>query len=102
MARTRKSLQKNYIKEASSFILIALGILLTLSILSYDRADDPNLKIDKNSIEIKNWIGPAGAAIADPLIKYTLGYPIIFLPIIIILLRLTIAPRLLSPTPNHL
>lgn len=85
MAKTRKSLQKNYIREASSFILIALGVLLVLSILSYDRADDPNLKIDKNSIQITNWIGPAGAAIADPLIKYTLGYPIIFLPIIIIL-----------------
>ena len=36
-------------------------------------------------MQIKNWIGPAGAAIADPLIKYTFGYPILVLPIIIIL-----------------
>ena len=88
MARRKKSFQKNYAREASSFILIALGIILMLAILSYDRADDPNLKIDNNSIQIKNFIGPAGAAIAAPLMNYTLGYPILFLPIIIILVGL--------------
>ena len=85
MAKRKKSLQKNYTKEATSFILIALGIILMLAIFSYDRADDPNLKIDNNSIQIKNWIGPAGAAIAAPLMNYTLGYPILFLPLIIII-----------------
>ncbi len=88
MAKRKKSFQKNYTREASSFILIALGIILMLAILSYDRADDPNLKIDNNSIQIKNLIGPAGAAIAAPLMNYTLGYPILFLPIIIILVGL--------------
>ncbi|MCK4559675.1 MAG: DNA translocase FtsK 4TM domain-containing protein [Calditrichia bacterium] len=88
MARRKKSFQKNYAREASSFIMIALGIILMLAILSYDRADDPNLKIDNNSIQIKNFIGPAGAAIAAPLMNYTLGYPILFLPIIIILVGL--------------
>lgn len=88
MARRKRSFQKNYTREASSFILIALGIILMLAVISYDRADDPNLKIDNNSIQIKNWIGPAGAAIAAPLMNYTLGYPILFLPIIIILVGL--------------
>ncbi len=88
MARRKRSFQKNYTREASSFILIALGIILMLAIISYDRADDPNLKIDNNSIQIKNWIGPAGAAIAAPLMNYTLGYPILFLPIIFILVGL--------------
>lgn len=88
MARRKKSFKKNYTREASSFIMIALGIILMLAILSYDRADDPNLKIDNNSIQIKNFIGPAGAAIAAPLMNYTLGYPILFLPIIIILVGL--------------
>ncbi len=88
MAKQKKSFQKNYTREASSFILIALGIILMLAVLSYDRADDPNLKIDNNSIQIKNWIGPAGAAIAAPLMNYTLGYPILFLPIVIILVGL--------------
>jgi S-DNA-T family DNA segregation ATPase FtsK/SpoIIIE len=86
MAKRKKSFQKNYSKEASSFILIALGIILILAIVSYDRADDPKLQIDNNSIQIKNWIGPAGAAIAAPLMNFTLGYPILFLPIIIIMI----------------
>ncbi len=85
MAHKRKAAQKTYSQEATSFILIALGVILLLAIFSYDRRDDPNLKIENNSIQIKNWIGPAGAAIADPLIKYTFGYPILVLPIIIIL-----------------
>jgi S-DNA-T family DNA segregation ATPase FtsK/SpoIIIE len=86
MAKRKKTIQKNYSREATSFILIALGIILILAIVSYDRADDPNLQIDNNSIQIKNWIGPAGAAVAAPLMNYTLGYPILFLPVIIILI----------------
>ncbi len=85
MAKKRAQNQKNYTREATSFILIALGIILMLAIISYDRADDHNLNIDKNSIQINNWIGPAGAAIADPLMKYTLGYPILALAIVILL-----------------
>ena len=86
MGKKRNSAQKNYSREAISFIMIALGIILLLSVLSYDRADDPNLKIAENSIKIRNLIGPAGAAVADPLMKYTLGYPILFLPILIIIM----------------
>ncbi len=86
MGKKRKSVQKNYSREAISFIMIALGVILLLSVLSYDRADDPNLKIAENSIKIKNLIGPAGAAVADPLMKYTLGYPILFLPVLIIVI----------------
>ena len=86
MANKRKNDQKNYTREAVSFILIALAIILFLSIISYDRADDPNLKIDKNSIEINNLIGPAGAAVADPLMKYTLGYPVLFLPVLLMMI----------------
>jgi len=46
MANKRKREQKNYSREAVSFILIALAIILFLSLLSYDRADDPNLQIE--------------------------------------------------------
>ena len=58
MAKRRKSQQKSYIREASSFILIALGVILILAILSYDRADDPNLRIENNSIQLVNKFTP--------------------------------------------
>jgi len=81
--RTRQA-DKNYTREALSIIFIGLGIILILAIVSYDRTDNPNLDILNNSIKIKNWLGPLGAAIADPLMNFTLGYPILVLPILII------------------
>jgi len=75
---------KNYNREAISVILIGIGLILLLAILSYSRMDNPNLDIDNNSITIKNWLGPLGAALASPLMNLTLGYPIIVLPVLII------------------
>lgn len=71
--------------EAIGVILIGFGLILLLSILSFSQTDNPQLKIENNSIKIKNLLGPTGAAIAQPLMNYTLGYPIIVLPVIIIL-----------------
>ena len=84
MKKKRKTTPKNYTREATGIIFIGLGIILILAIFSYDRQDNPNLDIENNSIQIKNWLGPLGAAIADPLMNYTLGYPILILPLIII------------------
>jgi len=84
MKKKRATPPKNYSREAASIIFIGLGIILILAIISYDRTDNPGLEIENNSIHIKNWLGPLGAAIADPLMNYTLGYPILILPILII------------------
>jgi DNA segregation ATPase FtsK/SpoIIIE, S-DNA-T family len=84
MKKKRKTTPKNYTREATGIIFIGLGIILLLAIFSYDLQDNPNLDIENNSIQIKNWLGPLGAAIADPLMNYTLGYPILILPLIII------------------
>jgi S-DNA-T family DNA segregation ATPase FtsK/SpoIIIE len=85
MANRRKNTRKNVSREASSLVIIGLGIILLLAIVSYDRADNPDLEIQNNSIEINNWLGPLGAAIASPLLNYTFGYPIIVLPLLILL-----------------
>jgi len=84
MKKKRKTTPKNYTREAVGIIFIGLGVILMLAILSYNRQDNPNLEIANNSIQIKNWLGPLGAAIADPFMNYTLGYPILVLPLIII------------------
>jgi S-DNA-T family DNA segregation ATPase FtsK/SpoIIIE len=62
---------------------MGLGVILFLAIVSYSRLDNPNLDIVNNSIKIKNWLGPLGAAIAAPIMNYTLGYPIVIIPILI-------------------
>jgi len=84
--RNKKEMSQTRRNEAFGVILFGLGVFLLLSLLTYNQADNPNLEIDNNSIKIKNLLGPTGAAIAQPLMNYTLGYPIIVLPIIIILL----------------
>jgi S-DNA-T family DNA segregation ATPase FtsK/SpoIIIE len=75
---------KNYNREALSVVLICIGAILLFAIISYSRLDNPSLDIKNNSIGIKNWMGRLGAALAAPLINYTLGYPIIIVPALII------------------
>jgi DNA segregation ATPase FtsK/SpoIIIE, S-DNA-T family len=88
--RNKKQMSPARKNEAFGVILIGLGVFLLFSLVTYNQADNPNLVIDNNSIEIKNLLGPTGAAIAQPLMNYTLGYPIIVLPIIILVLGYTL------------
>jgi S-DNA-T family DNA segregation ATPase FtsK/SpoIIIE len=82
-----------YTKVAVSILLIVLGIFLLFSIISYDRIDNPDLQVKNNSIKVNNWIGPVGAAIAYPLMNYSLGYPIIVIPLIIILIGIRLSQQ---------
>ena len=84
MKKRSRTEDRNYTREALSIIFVGLGIILILAIVSYDRTDNPNLEILNNSIGIRNWLGPLGAALADPLMNFTLGYPILVLPVLII------------------
>ena len=84
--RNKKQMSQTRKNEAFGVILIGLGVFLLLSLITYHQTDNPNLEIDNNSIEIKNLLGPTGAAIAQPLMNYTLGYPIVVLPLIILIL----------------
>jgi DNA segregation ATPase FtsK/SpoIIIE, S-DNA-T family len=75
---------QNYNRQAISVILIGIGFIVFLAVISFSRLDNPNLDIENNSIVIKNWLGPLGAALASPLMNYTLGYPVIVFPLLII------------------
>jgi len=85
MAKKRdKSSAKNYNREAFSIVIGGIGLILLLALISYSRLDNPSLNLENNSIAIKNWLGPLGAAFASPLMNYTIGYPIIVIPALII------------------
>jgi len=78
--------QSNVVKsEIYGLLLIAVGILLGLAILSYHQGDPTGFLEENNIYQVKNWLGIFGATIAAPLFQWTLGYPILFLPIVIIL-----------------
>jgi S-DNA-T family DNA segregation ATPase FtsK/SpoIIIE len=82
--RQVKKEAKNYNREALSIILICIGAIVLFAVISYSRLDNPSLDIENNSIGIKNWMGRLGAALASVLMNYTLGYPIMVIPALII------------------
>ncbi len=71
--------------EVYGLILIAVGILLALALLSYHPGDPTGFLDENNIYKVKNWLGIFGATIAAPIFQWTLGYPILILPLFIIL-----------------
>jgi len=71
--------------EISGLILIAIGLILGLALLSYHQSDPVGLLEEGNIYTVQNWLGLFGATIAAPLFQWTLGYPILVLPILIVI-----------------
>ncbi len=68
-------------REIIGVLLLVLGLLILLSLLSYHAQDWPNSSSRQMA---HNWMGLIGAAIAHYLILYTIGFPILVLPILIL------------------
>lgn len=71
-------------REIVAILFIAVGILLGLSLLSYHQSDPVGFLDGNNLYQIKNWLGPFGATIAAPIFQWTLGYPSLVFPVIIL------------------
>lgn len=69
-------------REIIGLLLIAIGILVFLSLFSYNPAEEPT--ISKNVV-IHNWMGIVGVFVSHWLFKYTLGVVSFVIPILIIL-----------------
>lgn len=79
--------------EISGLILVAMGIIIGLSLLSYNQSDPVGILAENNIYQVKNWLGVFGATIAAPLFQWTLGYPILVIPTIVIMLGLNLLLR---------
>jgi len=69
-------------QEILGILLIALGLLVLLSLVSYNPIEEPT--ISKN-IAIQNWMGIVGVYIAHYLIKYTLGVAVGIFPVLMLI-----------------
>jgi len=69
-------------QEITGLLLIGLGILVFLSLISYNSLEEPT--ISKNVV-IGNWMGILGVFIAHYLIKYTIGAAAFVLPVLLLL-----------------
>ena len=72
-------------RQAWGVLLSGISLLLFLAIVSFSVKDPVNLNVAGNQVAIRNWLGPAGAALSYYLMQGTLGYPILVLPIIIMM-----------------
>jgi S-DNA-T family DNA segregation ATPase FtsK/SpoIIIE len=69
-------------REITGLLLIGLGILVFLSLISYNSQEEPT--ISKNVV-IGNWMGILGVFIAHYLIKFTLGAAAFIVPVLLVL-----------------
>ncbi|MFA6744060.1 MAG: DNA translocase FtsK 4TM domain-containing protein, partial [Candidatus Neomarinimicrobiota bacterium] len=68
-------------QEIVGILLIALGVLIILSLVSYNSVEEPTIS---RNIAIQNWMGIVGIYISHYLIKYTIGVTVLILPILML------------------
>ena len=89
MAKHKSKKISNHKRQAWGVLLLGIALLLFLAIISYDVNDSDTLNVTNNQISVKNWLGPVGAVVSSKLMQWTLGYPILVLPLIIMLTGLS-------------
>jgi DNA segregation ATPase FtsK/SpoIIIE, S-DNA-T family len=98
--KVKSSSTKNYFiltpenkKQIFGIFLLIISVILFLSVITFDRRDEANLttffsdfftSFDKK-IDIQNWLGVSGAHFSSFLVKATLGYFSITIPIVLFL-----------------
>ncbi|MFA4838115.1 MAG: DNA translocase FtsK [Candidatus Neomarinimicrobiota bacterium] len=69
-------------QEITGLLLILLGILVFLSLVSFDPMEEPTIS---RNVVIQNWMGIVGIFISHYLIKFTIGVVSFFCPILFVL-----------------
>ena len=86
-------------------LIIAAGLLIFLAIVSYDPADEASADLSPGKLlnifsgdpavkaradTARNWLGLVGAVVADFLIKGTIGFSILCIPVMLVVLGWTV------------
>jgi len=90
MAKRRTQKKGTQKRQAAGVLLLGIAVLLFLAAASYNINDPVNLDASNGGIAVQNWLGPLGAAVSHFMIQWTLGYPIIVLPLILVLFSFTL------------
>jgi len=82
MKHRKRFSAENHREEILGILLMTLGLLIFLSLVSYDSAEQPgHLRLG----QVRNWLGFAGVYISHYLIRGTVGYSAMVIPIGLIL-----------------
>ncbi len=80
--KSRKKSRQPHKQQARGFLLLGVALILLLTILSFD-VHDPVTLSGPGTVLVHNWFGRVGAVVAYYLMQWTLGYPILILPLIL-------------------
>jgi DNA segregation ATPase FtsK/SpoIIIE, S-DNA-T family len=72
------------IREGIAFLLAALALLLLVALLSYAASDPGWTYSGDDEKEVRNWMGPVGALVADILL-FLAGRPALLLPVMMLI-----------------
>jgi S-DNA-T family DNA segregation ATPase FtsK/SpoIIIE len=88
MAKRKKKTVNAHKRQAWGVLLLGISILLFIALGSFDVNDPVNLNMQRDGINVTNWLGPLGSVISYFMMQWTLGYPILALPVFLFLLAL--------------
>jgi S-DNA-T family DNA segregation ATPase FtsK/SpoIIIE len=88
MAKRKKKIVNAHKKQAWGVLILGISILLFIALGSFDVNDPVNLNMQRDGINVTNWLGPLGCVISYFMMQWTLGYPILALPVFLFLLAL--------------
>jgi S-DNA-T family DNA segregation ATPase FtsK/SpoIIIE len=91
--KTPRSSPGGFKRDLIGLLFIALAIILALAIISYDQSDPVGILKGENQYAVQNLLGQFGATISAPLFQWTIGYPIVALPILIMALGYVLLMR---------
>jgi len=102
MTKRNKNESSAYKKQAWAALLLGISLILFLAVISYN-VNDPVSFSWSERFSIKNWLGPIGAKIAYGLMQWSLGYPILVLPVLlayasVLMMRQQPLSRILRPS----
>ncbi|OPX34032.1 hypothetical protein B1H10_04535 [candidate division KSB1 bacterium 4484_188] len=74
-------------------LFFAVGLLLGLAIISYHQSDPVGILVEGNIYQVQNWLGIFGSTVSAYLFQWTLGYPVLVLPILLIVVGIFLMVR---------
>ena len=87
MAKRKQKKVNPHQRQAWGTFLLAVAILLFFALVSFDVNDPVNLEA-RGGVTVSNWLGLFGASLSYYLMQWTLGYPILVLPILLFLMAI--------------
>ncbi|WP_457565346.1 DNA translocase FtsK 4TM domain-containing protein [Caldithrix abyssi] len=87
MARKKKNKSKQssrrHKRQALGVLLMGVSLIIALAVITHDLRDPVSLQSIGQGVVIHNWFGRLGAVLSYYLMQWTLGYPILILPLIL-------------------